>query len=94
MGIELRREPLAMAADDEITISYDLDRGSAERLYRYGFLEEVDGPSHAITIFHIEEPPRVGGGNVFQIKLASAKDKFRDLSFLTYENWYSASVLY
>ena len=88
-GIELIREPVDISAGEEITISYDLDRGTGERLYRYGFIEDMNLgiSSKEIMLFGLLAP-RVSGGNVFRLTLDSVKDSFRDLSFLTYENWY------
>jgi hypothetical protein len=88
-GIELRREPLNISVNEEVTISYDWDRGTGERLYRYGFIEDLNSnvPSKAMTLFDLSSPPRVRGGNVFRITLASVEDRFTDLSFLSYENW-------
>ena len=51
-GIELRREPVDIPAGGEITISYDLDRGTGERLYRYGFIEDpnMETMSKGVTL--------------------------------------------
>lgn len=89
VGIELRREPTEIAAREELTISYDLDRGTGERLYRYGFIEDT-GTDVVSTEFTLLDPspPRIRGGNLFRISLVSLRDSFRDLSFLAYENWY------
>jgi hypothetical protein len=91
-GIELRREPVDIAAGEELTISYDLDRGTGERLYRYGFLEEayLNVPTKEITLLD-PSPPRLPGGNVYRINLNSVRGGFSNLSFLTYENWYAIS---
>jgi hypothetical protein len=89
-GIELRREPLEIEANEELTISYDLDRGTGERLHRYGFIESrTPGTcSKAISLLGDVSPP-IAGGNVFRLSLESAENGFDDLSFLTYENWYT-----
>jgi hypothetical protein len=90
-GIELRREPLDIGHGQELTISYDLERGTAERLYRYGFVEDSDLRicSKGFTLFDRvpAEIPAVGG-HIYHFTLASVEDSFKDLSFLTYENWY------
>jgi len=86
-GIELRREPVHIEA--ELAISYDLDRGTAERLYRYGFIEDTapDACSKKILLFE-SIIPAVPGGHVYRISLTSVNNAFQNLSFLTYENWY------
>jgi hypothetical protein len=87
-GIELRREPGSIAAGQELTISYDLDRGTGERLYRYGFIEDpnVQICTKGFTLFG-PVSSAVPGGHIFQFTFASVQNSFRDLSFLTYENW-------
>ena len=91
-GIELRREPADIAAGEEITISYDLDRGTGERLYRYGFIEnhDLNVPTKEITLLD-PSPPKFSGGNVYRLNLICVRGGFSDLSFLTYENWYWTS---
>jgi len=85
----LRREPVPIENDEEICISYDLERGSGERLFRYGFLEDHgdEGVSRGVTLFE-EGKGRVRGGNVFRIGISDVNQRFEDLGFLTYENWY------
>lgn len=89
-GIELRREPVDIAASEEITILYDLDRGTGERLYRYGFIENTDltVPTKEITLLD-PWPTKVPGANVYRISLTCIRGGFSDLSFLTYKNWYA-----
>jgi hypothetical protein len=89
-GIELRREPFDIPSGNEICISYGLERGSGESLYRYGFLEDASlfCVSKGMTLFDVTSHPRIPGGNVFRLSLSSVRDLFRDLSFLSYENWY------
>ena len=87
-GIELQREPVDIPAGGEITISYDLDRGTGERLYRYGFIEDTDAESVTKGVTLVGPfPPRLPGGNIFRITADCGGDEF-DLSCLTYENWY------
>jgi len=87
-GIELRREPVDIPAGAEITISYDLDRGTGERLYRYGFIEDTDAGTMSKGVTLVGPfPPRLPGGNIFRVTANCVSDEF-DLSFLTYENWY------
>jgi hypothetical protein len=92
-GIELIREPVDIYREEEICISYDLDRGSGERLYRYGFFEDASetAVSKGITLFASIPETRIPGGNVFRISLSDVRDRFNNLSFLTYENWYPTS---
>ena len=94
-GIELRREPVDIGAGEEISISYDLDRGTGERLYRYGFIEDtnLNVPTKEITLLD-PSPSRIPGGNVYRIKLNCLRHGFNNLSFLTYENWYAISNLH
>ena len=91
-GVELRREPIDIATGEELTISYDLDRGTGERLYRYGFIEDADlnVPTKEIALLD-PSPSSVPGGNVYRINPTCLRDGFSDLSFLTYENWYVIS---
>jgi hypothetical protein len=88
-GMELRREPVEITDKEELTISYDLDRGTGERLYRYGFIEDMTpgACSKAISLFGRNIPSPVPSGNIFRISLGSIQDGFHGLSFLTYENW-------
>ena len=87
-GIELRREPVDIPAGGEITISYDLDRGTGERLYRYGFIEDpnMESMSKGVTLVG-PFPARLPGGNIFRITADCVLDGFK-LSCLSYENWY------
>lgn len=87
-GIELRREPIDIMDGEEVCISYDVDRGTGERLYRYGFFEDQSESalSKCVTLFSPKEP-RVQGGNILRLPLSSVVDSFRDLLFLSYENW-------
>lgn len=86
-GIELRREPVEIPAGGEITISYDLDRGTGERLYRYGFIEDpnMESMSKGVTLVS-PFGTRLPGGNIFRLTADFVGDDF-DLSFLSYENW-------
>ena len=89
-GIELRREPVDIAASEEITILYDLDRGTGERLYRYGFIEDADLNTSTKEITLLDPwPTKVPGANVYRISLTCIRGGFNDLSFLTYKNWYA-----
>jgi hypothetical protein len=92
-GIELIREPVEITEGEEICISYDLGRGTGERLYRYGFLEDwrEDSVAREVTLFDLVGGSRVQGGNVFRIGIVDVIGSFKDLSFLTYENWYPIS---
>jgi hypothetical protein len=94
-GIEVRREPVAIAADEELTISYDLDRGTGERLYRYGFLEDPSesAMTKSITLLTLTSIPHGTKPGIFTIPLSVIRDSFQDLSFLTYSNWYYYLVL-
>lgn len=87
-GIQLLREPVDISADEEITISYDLNKGTGEMLFNYGFIENIspDIISNGVVLFGLDRPP-VPGGNVFRLTLESLNDSFRHLSFLTYANW-------
>jgi hypothetical protein len=84
-GIEVRREPVDIAEGKEITISYDIDRGTGERLYRYGFMEDPcpSALSKEVILLTPSLPP-----SAFKISLHALRDSFQDLSFLTYDNWY------
>jgi hypothetical protein len=94
-GIELRMEPVDIADGEEITISYDLDRGTGERLYRYGFIEDtgLGELSKHITLFG-PLPALFPGGYIFRLPLKSVQNSFLDLSFLTYENWYHSIFIF
>jgi len=91
-GVELIREPVDIPAGGEVAIAYDLDRGTGERLYRYGFIEDesYDCISKEVVLFDVS-PSRVFGGNVVRLRLEVVKGGFSDLSFLNYENWYTLS---
>ena len=87
-GIELRREPVDINADDELTISYDLDRGTGERLHRYGFVEDTTPGTCSKAIALLADIPAVvPGGSVFRLRHQDLEHCFTDLSFMTYENW-------
>jgi hypothetical protein len=88
--VALIREPVDFEPGEEICISYDLERGTGERVYRYGFVEDArdDVVSRGVTLFARGEG-RVQGGNVFRFSSDNVRDGFKDLSFLTYENWYA-----
>jgi hypothetical protein len=91
-GIELRREPVEVAADEEIVISYDVLRGTGERVYRYGFIEDLSplAVTNELTLL-TPDPPMILGGtrcDAFILMASSVRDAFRDLSFFTYANWY------
>jgi hypothetical protein len=89
-GFELHREPFPLSSNQELCILYHTNRGSAETLFRYGFIEDTD-PSHCsseVILMNTSSPHRIPRGNIFRIQLSFAMEHFDDLSFLTYENWY------
>jgi hypothetical protein len=88
-GFELHREPISLSPHDELCILYHTNRGSAETLFRYGFVDDSDSSHESLeVILSYPSSSRIPRGNVFRIPFDYVKDRFDDLSFLTYENMY------
>jgi hypothetical protein len=88
-GLELRREPVPIAKDEELNIWYDVERGTGERLHRYGFVADLNPEKCSDSIvFPASLRPKLFLGHIFRIPYSAVQRSFRDLSFLTYENWF------